>query len=131
VRGVLAETDVPYRAEGHCFCTFVHPPRSYVPACQVTDSSSRCGGQSECHPDDGTKNDLNRLFRVFSNNRRAGSSRRCSVSTETTTNTHISRMSFRARRYCFWRNLFQLEFFTDRAREREAMVSIIIEKFGF
>ena len=73
VRGVLAETDVPYRAEGHCFCTFVHPPRSYVPACQVTDSSSRCGGQSECHPDDGTKNDLNRLFRVFSNNRRAGS----------------------------------------------------------
>ena len=26
-------------------------------------------------------------------------------------------MSFRARRYCFWRDLFRLEFFTDRARE--------------
>jgi hypothetical protein len=119
VRGVLAETGVPYRAEGIAFAHSSIPPRRYVPACQVTDSSSRCGGQSECHPDDGTKNDLNRLFRVVSNNRRAGSSRRCSVSTETTTNTHIIRMSFRARRYCFWRDLFQLEFFTDRAREEK------------
>ena len=69
VRGVLAGTGVLYQAEGIAFA------HSSVPSKLRPGVSSHrffVNGemwQSECHSDDGT-NDLNRLFRVVSNNRR-------------------------------------------------------------